>query len=43
VTISFNVAAGSVPANAPIPMQVVGVNATAGKIYLGNTAAIEGF
>lgn len=43
VTFSFAVGAGSLPANVPIPMQVVGVNLTAGKIYVGNTAAIEGF
>ena len=42
VTFSFTIAGGSLPANVPIPMQVVGVNLTAGGIYLGNTAAIEG-
>jgi len=41
-TASFNIAAGTVPANVPIPMQVIGLNASTLKLYTGNTANLEG-
>lgn len=41
-TLTFNVAANSVPPNVPINMQIIGINFTTGKIYTGNTAVLEG-
>ena len=41
-TFSIPLAAGSVPAGAPVPLQAVAINFTNGNVYLGNTAALEG-